>query len=42
MVMVCERDEERIRTLGEHFNVSLTAKEVEGISGRNVELVGPE
>jgi arylamine N-acetyltransferase len=42
MVMVCEREEERIRALGEHFNVSLTAEEVAGINGRNVELVGSE
>jgi arylamine N-acetyltransferase len=40
VVLVCESEEERVRALREHFAIELVEEEINGIRGRNVELLG--
>jgi hypothetical protein len=40
LVMVCKSEEERIRALREHFGIELVEEEINGVRGRNVELLG--
>jgi arylamine N-acetyltransferase len=39
VVMVCKNEEERVKALKEHFAMELTEEEIQGVKGRNVELV---
>jgi arylamine N-acetyltransferase len=40
LVMTCTTEEERVQALKEHFEIELTEEEINGIKGRNVELLG--
>jgi arylamine N-acetyltransferase len=39
VVTVCKSEEERVQALKEHFAMDLTEEEIQGVKGRNVELV---
>jgi hypothetical protein len=39
LVMTYKNEEERIKALKEHFDIILTEEEINGIKGRNVELL---
>jgi arylamine N-acetyltransferase len=39
IVMVCKSEEERVQALKDHFSMELTEEEIQGVRGRNVELV---
>jgi arylamine N-acetyltransferase len=40
VIMTCKNEEERVNTLRKHFEIELTEEEINGIKGRNVELLG--
>ncbi|PMD52559.1 uncharacterized protein K444DRAFT_619932 [Hyaloscypha bicolor E] len=40
VVMTCKNEEERVNALRKHFEIELTEEEINGIKGRNVELLG--
>jgi arylamine N-acetyltransferase len=40
VVMTCKNEEERVKALKKHFEIELTEEEINGIKGRNVELLG--
>lgn len=40
LVLTCTTEEERLKALEEHFEIRLTDEEINGIKGRNVELLG--
>ena len=39
VVIVCKSEEERVQALKDHFSMELTEEEIQGVRGRNVELV---
>jgi arylamine N-acetyltransferase len=39
LVRTCTTEKERIEALKEHFNMTLTEEEIDGVKGRSVELV---
>jgi hypothetical protein len=39
LVKTCTTEKERIEALKEHFNMTLTEEEIDGVKGRSVELV---
>lgn len=38
LVTVCKSEEERLKVFEEQFGIHLTAEEIQGVKGRNVEL----
>lgn len=40
LVLTCATEEERLKALEEHFEIRLTDEEINGIKGRNEELLG--
>ena len=40
LVLTCTTEEERLKAFEEHFDIRLTDEEVNGIKGRNLELLG--
>ncbi len=40
LVMTCKTEEERVKALKEHFGIELAEEDINGVRGRNVELLG--